>query len=183
MKILAKSRSLQWHWVSWPIIVSFRLLQSRWARSSTTHRRTESLRNGKDNWQFNPHILTFSAWQNMLTSLSFSLSLDNLFPITACRCRNESTRHDCRFVSCVSAHNARCSRYVQSSNYLFAFFSTCHLQFIEKRSRPCAKANCKGFRWDMMKWLWLIPSSFFFFSSLLLLTNDWLLSRSLSIFA
>lgn len=76
----SRKAAFKCHWVSWPIIISFRLLQSRWARSSTTHRRTESLRNGKDNWQFNPHILTFSAWQNMLTSLSlFFLFLSTIY--------------------------------------------------------------------------------------------------------
>jgi hypothetical protein len=104
-----------------------RLLQSRRARTSATHRRTESLWNGKN------------AFDNLIFVPSFS----NLFPITARRCRNESTRHDCRFVSCVRAHNARCSSNVQSSNYLFAFFSTCHLQFIEKCSGPCAETNRK----------------------------------------
>lgn len=102
-----------------------RLLQSRRARTSATHRRTESLWNGKK-----------ASFDNLI-------SISNLFPITARRCRNESTRHDCRFVSCVGAHNAGCSSNVQSPNYLFAFFSTCHLQFIEECSGPCAETNRK----------------------------------------
>lgn len=122
-----------------PLFIVFRLLQGWRTRSGTAHRRALPLWNGNW-WQPNPFSRTFS----------------NLFPITARRLRNESTRHDSRPVARLRSDNARRASNVQSSDYFLAQLGPCDLQLVAQRARSRPQTNCKINLESISRLKWLI---------------------------
>lgn len=108
-----------------------RLLQGWWTGSGSAHRWTLPLWNG--NWWQRKSLPRRSALRNF----------SNLFPITARCVRDESTRHDSRFVARIRSDHARCAGYIQGPDYILTLKRSCNLQFIEERSRSCVEENCK----------------------------------------
>lgn len=77
------------------------------------------------------------------TEICIENFFSNLFPITARCVRDESTRHDSRFVARLRSDHARRARYIQGSDYFLTLKRSCNLQFIEERSRSCVEENRK----------------------------------------